>query len=100
MANNDGDADQISLDESQWTQASDFYRSFAAATSAPKWFGNNLDALNDALSGGICDITPASITVLNLALEKCPAGFQVFWGRVLQVCAAQDVQITIRPSDD
>lgn len=89
---------EVTLDGSNWETASDFYRSFSAATGAPEWFGNNLDALNDAFCGGICEITPRKVNVANLKLGKCSADFRELWGGVLRVFEDKNVDFVMMRS--
>lgn len=56
----------IVLDANNWKSKDDFYSSYCSATNAPTWFGNNLDALYDSFTGGICKITPEKIIINNL----------------------------------
>ena len=59
-------SDTIILDATNWKNREDFYKDYCSTTEAPEWFGNNLDAFNDSLRGGICSITPKKIIIKNL----------------------------------
>ena len=63
-------SDTIILDATNWKNREDFYKDYCSTTEAPEWFGNNLDAFNDSLAGGICSITPTKIKIKNLTNKK------------------------------
>lgn len=85
----------IELYAQNWKTKSDFYSDYCAKTNAPKWFGNNLDALNDSLRGGICKITPEKIIIKNLT-SKIKQSFELdFWPTVEEICQEQDVELEI-----
>ncbi len=89
------DNQTITLDAKNWYNKDDFYHSYCESTKAPKWFGNNLDALNDSLRGGICKITPEKIIVRNLTKKiKENIGIR-FWESIEEICQEQDVELEV-----
>lgn len=85
----------ITLDAKNWKNKNDFYHDYCKLTCAPKWFGNNLDALNDSLTGGICKITPEKIIIRNLT-SRVKENFDFdFWTSIEEMCHDQDVELEI-----
>ncbi len=84
---------EIILDAKFWKDSSDFYASYCDATTAPKWFGKNLDAFLDSLRGGICKITPEKIIVRNLTAKSKERLGENFWKSVEEICVEQDVEL-------
>mmetsp|Transcript_11944 Transcript_11944/g.32318 ORF Transcript_11944/g.32318 Transcript_11944/m.32318 type:complete len:98 (+) Transcript_11944:1242-1535(+) len=70
---------------------------FATVTGAPDWYGRNLDALNDSLRGGICEITPTKIIIVDAKkkklLGKGESG-QLF-KHLSDICNDNDVELVI-----
>jgi RNAse (barnase) inhibitor barstar len=86
---------EIVLDASNWKNKDDFYSSYCKITKAPKWFGNNLDALNDSLSGGICKITAEKIIVKNITSKIKESLGSDFWSTFEEICQEQDVELEV-----
>jgi RNAse (barnase) inhibitor barstar len=85
----------IALDATNWKSKEDFYTSYCNATTAPKWFGRNLDALADSFRGGICRITPEKIVVRNLTSKiKDNLGLE-FWRTVEEICQEEEVELEV-----
>ncbi len=85
----------IILDGVNWKNKEDFYYSYCESTKAPKWFGMNLDALNDSFRGGICKITPEKIIVRNFTKKiKDNVGIK-FWESVEEICEEQDIELEV-----
>ncbi len=85
----------IVLDAVNWKNKEDFYDSYSNSTIAPKWFGRNLDALNDSFRGGICKITPEKIIVRNLTKNIKENIGSTFWKDIEEICKEQDVKLEI-----
>ncbi len=85
----------IILDAANWKNKDDFYHSYCESTSAPKWFGMNLDALNDSFRGGICKITPEKIIVRNFTKKIKENIGLTFWKDVEEICQEEDVELEV-----
>jgi RNAse (barnase) inhibitor barstar len=63
----------ITLDATNWTDPADFHAALGRAMHAPAWYGSNLDALYDALSGGIWTVEPPyTVVILNASPNLRP----------------------------
>jgi RNAse (barnase) inhibitor barstar len=85
----------IILDAINWTNKYDFYYSYCKATTAPKWFGMNLDALCDSFRGGICQITPEKMIIRNLTTKIREYFENDFWKEIENICKEECVEIEI-----
>ncbi len=85
----------ITLDASNWQTRKDFYADYCASTGAPKWFGNNLDALEDSLRGGICELTPEKIIIHNLSKKRVQIVGVEFFTTVNSICMDNSVELEI-----
>ncbi len=88
----------ITLDASNWKTPKDFYADYCASTNAPKWFGNNLDALEDSLRGGICELTPKKIIICNLSKKRVQIVGEKFFTTVNSICLDNSVEVEIYSS--
>ncbi len=88
--------DEILLDAKNWKNKDDFYSSYSNASIAPKWFGRNIDALNDSFRGGICKITPKKIIIKNLTFEIKDFLGLSFWREVEEICKDNDIELDIQ----
>ncbi len=88
-------ADEIVLDAINWREKNDFYIAYSNSTEAPTWFGFNMDAFNDSLSGGICKITPVKIVFRNVTQLVRDALGSEFWSDIEEICQDQEVQLEI-----
>jgi RNAse (barnase) inhibitor barstar len=85
----------ITLDATNWINKNDFYNAYCNETKAPEWFGKNLDALEDSFRGGICEITPEKIIIINLTNENKKYFETEFWKEVESICKDNDVELEI-----
>jgi RNAse (barnase) inhibitor barstar len=85
----------ITLDASNWQTPKDFYVDYCASTRAPKWFGNNLDALEDSLRGEICELTPEKIIIKNLSKKIIGLVGEKFFTTVNSICLDNSVELEI-----
>ena len=89
---------EIILDAKDWRNTNDFYSSYCTVTSAPKWFGRNLDAFLDSLRGGICKITPEKIIIKNFTSKiKESLGYK-FLESIEEICLEQEVILEVHNS--
>ncbi len=88
---------EIVLNAVDWKNKDDFYTAYCNVTSAPNWFGKNLDALLDSFRGGICKITPEKIVIRNLSRKKKELFGSTFWKEIEEMCQEEDVQLEIHP---
>ena len=66
---------EVTIDCSGVTSPQELHRTFASALSFPEWYGSNLDALHDCLSG-ICEDT--RLTLLHFSdLGRFSMGFRL-----------------------
>ncbi len=84
---------EIILDAKDWKCKDDFYTSYCNATNAPKWFGRNLDGLNDSFRGGICKITPEKIVIYNFTAKIREYLGSSFWSDVEEICEEQEIEV-------
>ncbi len=85
----------ITLDASNWQTPKDFYQNYCTSTRAPKWFGNNLDALEDSLRGGVCEVTPEKIIIKNLSKKQIQTVGEKFFSTVNSICSDNSVELEI-----
>ncbi len=85
----------IILDAEGWKNKEDFFKSYCIATMAPKWFGKNLDGLNDSFRGGICKITPNKIIIQNLTSKIKNYIGLTFWSSIEEICKEQDIELVL-----
>lgn len=86
---------EIILDAKNWNNKNDFYSSYCDASGAPKWFGNNLDALLDSFRGGICKITAEKMVIRNFSSKiKDTLGYE-FWKSVEEICEEENVELEV-----
>lgn len=87
----------ITLDAANWQTRMDFYEDYCKSTSAAKWFGNNLDAWRDSLTGGVCLITPEKIIIINLSkrVKRCVG--EKFFRIIEHICAEMAVELETYP---
>ncbi len=88
----------IALDASNWKTPKDFYIDYCTSTHAPKWFGNNLDALEDSLQGGVCELTPEKIIIYNLSKKQIQTIWEKFFLTVNSICTDNSVELEIYSS--
>ncbi len=85
----------IILDAEGWKNKEDFFLSYCNETQAPKWFGKNLDGLNDSFRGGICKITPNKIIIQNLTSKIKNYIGLTFWSSIEEICKEQDIELVL-----
>jgi RNAse (barnase) inhibitor barstar len=86
---------EILLNAIHWKSKNDFYISYCNATKAPKWFGMNLDALQDSFRGGICKITPEKIIIQNLTSKRRETMGNTFWESIEEICKEENVELEV-----
>ena len=89
-------SDTIILDATNWKNREDFYKDYCSTTEAPDWFGNNLDAFNDSLRGGICGITPQKIIIENLTNKIREDVGTKFIEDLQEICQEAEVEFELR----
>jgi RNAse (barnase) inhibitor barstar len=88
----------ITLDAANWQTSQDFYRDFCRLTSAPKWFGNNLNAWRDSISAeGVLLLTPKKIIITNLSKKVKQRVGEKFFRDITDICAEMLVELEVYP---